>query len=170
MKQIIRVLSKIFIIKWISLFFIKLNWIYSRIWSHFKFKALVPNSGDSVCHYSVEIKFGENISIGDGVAIGPNSCLGAKSKIIIGNNVRLSRGVMVETAALDLTLEPPYEHYSKPIVIEDGVWVAANALILAGVTIHKNALIGAGAVITKDVPANAIIVGARNRNLREKQV
>jgi acetyltransferase-like isoleucine patch superfamily enzyme len=73
---------------------------------------------------------------------------------------------MVETAALDVSVDPPYKHYSKPIIIEDGVWVAANCLILAGVTIHKNALIGAGSVITKDVPENSIIVGARNRNLK----
>jgi acetyltransferase-like isoleucine patch superfamily enzyme len=167
MKKLIRIISSFFLVKWITLFFVKLRWIYSRVWSHFRFKALVPNSGDSVCHYSVEIKYGNNIQIGDGVAIGPNSCLGAKSSIIIGNNVTLSRGVMIETAALDLSKPLPYSHYSKPIVIEDGVWVAANALILAGVTLHKNALIGAGAVITKDVPEEAIIVGARNRNLKE---
>lgn len=166
MKYIIRVLSNFFLIRIISLFFVKLKWIYSRVWSHFRFKALVPISGNSVCHYSVEIKYGKNITIGDGVAIGPNCCLGAKSKIIIGNNVTLSRGVMVETAALDMSKEPPYKHYSKPIVIEDGVWIAANCLILAGVTIHKNALIGAGVVITKDVPEGAVIVGSRNRNLK----
>lgn len=166
MKRLVRILSNFKIITWFSLLFIKLSWIYSRFWSHFRFKALVPNSGDSVCHHSVEIKYGKNITIGDGVAIGPNSCLGAKSKIIIGNHVTLSRGVMVETAALDVSVDPPYKHYSKPITIEDGVWVAANSLILAGVTIHKNALIGAGSVITKDVPENAVIVGARNRNLK----
>ena len=166
MKKLVRLLSNFKIIRWISLFFIKLNWIASRFWSHFKFKALVPNSGDSVCHHSVEIKYGENIIIGDGVAIGPNSCLGAKSKITIGNNVTLSRGVMVETAALNLSLDPPYKHYSKPIKIADGVWIDADCLILAGVTIGKNALIGAGTVITKDVEENAIIVGARNRNLK----
>lgn len=166
MKKNIRILSRFYPIKLLSLLIIKVQWLYSRVWSHFRFKALVPNSGNSVCHYSVEIKYGNNISVGNGVAIGPNCCLGAKSDIKIGNNVTLSRGVMIETAALDLSKKPPYLHYSKPIVIEDGVWIAANALILAGVTIRKNALIGAGAVITKDIPENAVIVGARNRNLK----
>ncbi len=165
MKKTIRILANFYPIKLFSLFIIKFKWIHSRVWSHFRFKALVPNSGESVCHYSVEIKYGKNISIGNNVAIGPNCSLGAKSKIIIGDNVTLSRGVIVETAALDLSKKPPYKHYSKPIIIKDGVWIASNALILAGITIHKNALIGAGAVITKDVPENAIVVGARNRNL-----
>lgn len=136
------------------------------MWSHLKFKALVPNSGNSVCHYSVEIKYGKNIKIGHGVAIGPQSCLGAKSPITIGDNVTISRGCSIETAALDLSKPPPYKHYSKPIIIEDNVWIASNVIVLAGVTIHKGALIGAGAVITKDVPKDAIIVGAKNRNLR----
>lgn len=30
---------------------------------------------------------------------------------------------------------------------------------MCGITIGENALIGAGAVVTKDVPANAIVVG-----------
>lgn len=167
MKKVIRILSKIIIIKWVSLFFIKMAWFFSRTWSHFRFKALVQNSGNSLCHYSTEIKYGKNISIGDYVKIGPNCSIGAKSKIIIGNYVTLSRGVLVETAALDLSSELPYKHISKPIIIEDGVWVAANAIILAGVTIKKNALIGAGSVITKNVSEGAVIVGARNRNLKE---
>ena len=109
MKKLIRLFAKNIIIKSISLLFIKLNWIYSRLWSHLKFNALIKNSGkNSVCHFSVEIKYGENITIGNNVAIGPNCSIGAKSPIKIGNNVTLSRGVIVESAALDLTKKPPY--------------------------------------------------------------
>ncbi len=31
--------------------------------------------------------------------------------------------------------------------------------MLSGVTIGKGAVVGAGAVVTKDIPANAIVVG-----------
>ena len=168
MKKIIRLLSSFILIKWISLFFIKLSWFLSRIISHFKFKALITNSGDSVCHHTVEIKYGSNITIGNNCAIGKYSCLGAKSTIQIGNNVTISRGVIIETAGLDLSNDNKSRHSSKPIIIEDNVWIATNAIILGGVTIHKNAIIAAGAVITKDIPEGSIIVGARNRDLRKK--
>ena len=84
-------------------------------------------------------------------------------KISIGNNCRISRGVVIETAGLDLSTKPPYKHYSKPIVIEDGVWIASNAIILGGVTIGENSIIGAGAVVTKSVMKNEVIVGIAGR-------
>lgn len=46
----------------------------------------------------------------------------------------------------------------KPI-IEDGVELNANCMIIGGVTIGRNAKIGAGTVVVKDVPENAIAVG-----------
>jgi acetyltransferase-like isoleucine patch superfamily enzyme len=48
----------------------------------------------------------------------------------------------------------------KKIVIEDDVWIGANAIILAGVYIGKHSVVGAGSVVTKDVPANSVVVGS----------
>lgn len=45
------------------------------------------------------------------------------------------------------------------IVVEEDVWIGANAVILDGVRIGKGAVVGAGAVVTKDVPSNVIVVG-----------
>lgn len=47
-----------------------------------------------------------------------------------------------------------------PTLVKKGASIGANATIVCGVTIGKNALVGAGAVVTKDVPANAVVVGA----------
>lgn len=46
-----------------------------------------------------------------------------------------------------------------PTVVKRGASVGANATILCGVTIGENAIVGAGAVVTKDVPADAVVVG-----------
>jgi UDP-2-acetamido-3-amino-2,3-dideoxy-glucuronate N-acetyltransferase len=48
----------------------------------------------------------------------------------------------------------------SPTLVKKGASIGANATIICGVTIGENALVGAGAVVTKDVPANAIVVGA----------
>lgn len=43
--------------------------------------------------------------------------------------------------------------------IQRGASIGANATILPGITIGANAMVGAGAVVTRDVPANAIVIG-----------
>ena len=46
-----------------------------------------------------------------------------------------------------------------PIIVEDDVWIATNALILSGIRIGRGAIIAAGAVVTKNVPPYAIVAG-----------
>jgi acetyltransferase-like isoleucine patch superfamily enzyme len=56
----------------------------------------------------------------------------------------------------------------KEIIIQDGVWIGARAIILKGVTVGSNSIIGAGAVVTKDVPSNAVVVGNPARIIKIK--
>jgi galactoside O-acetyltransferase len=48
---------------------------------------------------------------------------------------------------------------SKPIKIEDKVWIGFDVTILKGVTIGEGSVIGARSVVTKDVPAWSIVAG-----------
>ena len=48
---------------------------------------------------------------------------------------------------------------TKPIVIEDDVFIGARAIILKGVTLGRGSVVGAGAVVTKDVAAGSIVAG-----------
>lgn len=114
--------------------------------------------------YSTIIKYPEKIDIGYDVWIGSNVSIGAYSGIRIGNLVRISHGAFIETASLDIRDERlPYEHVGKPIRIDDGVWIGANAIILGGVHIGERAVIAAGAVVVKDVPAHAIVAATPAR-------
>lgn len=165
MKNLYKVVSEFFVIRYIIIILLKITNKFGRLLSHLRFKALVPNSGLSVCHWTVEIKYGNNITIGDNSSIAQYACLGAKSPINIGDYVRISRGVVIETAGLDMKSGKPYKHISKPIIIENGVWIASNAIILPGVTIGEDSVIGAGAVVSKNVPPSSVIVGQPIRNL-----
>ncbi len=48
---------------------------------------------------------------------------------------------------------------TKPVIIEDDVWIGMNSIILKGVTIGKGAIIGANSVVNKSVPPNKIAAG-----------
>lgn len=45
----------------------------------------------------------------------------------------------------------------RRVIIEDGVWIGARAIILPGRRIGKGAVIAAGFVITRDVPDYTIV-------------
>jgi maltose O-acetyltransferase len=166
MRKIIQTISSIFFVRYFVKLILNIKSFFDRIWSNLKFKSLVKNSGDSTCHYSTEIKFGENIRIGNKTRIGPNCTLGAKGSIIIGDNIVVSKYVSIETAGLDYKKGPPYSsHKSSQIIIENGVWIGSNVIVLGGVTIGENSIIGAGCVITKNIPPKSLIVGMPNRVL-----
>jgi acetyltransferase-like isoleucine patch superfamily enzyme len=48
---------------------------------------------------------------------------------------------------------------SRPVIIEDDVWIGVGAIILKGVCIGHGARVEAGAVVTQDVPPGRTIAG-----------
>jgi acetyltransferase-like isoleucine patch superfamily enzyme len=135
----------------------------SRLASVLRTAAIFPGPELPFCHWSVTVKYPENVKCGVGVVIGPGTTLGAMGGITLGDRVRLSEGVLIETAGLDFREPSPYPHVAKPILLEPDVWVGARAIILGGVTIGEGSIIGAGAVITRSVAANTVVVGPEPR-------
>ncbi|MGK5050960.1 acyltransferase [Janthinobacterium sp. RB2P8] len=133
-----------------------------------KSATLFPGAGNLSLDIRTDLKYPENITIGSNVTIGADCQIGAMAPVVLGNYVRISRGVTIETATLDLSAALPYPHIAKPISIGNGVWLAAHVTVLGGVNIGDGAIIGAGAVISRDVPAGAIIVGSATRELKRK--
>ena len=48
---------------------------------------------------------------------------------------------------------------TRPVIIEDDVWIGVGAMILKGVRIGKGARVAAGAVVTADVPPGTFVEG-----------
>ena len=44
---------------------------------------------------------------------------------------------------------------TRPVTIEDDVWIGARAMILKGVHVGQGAIIGAGAIVTRESPPTA---------------
>lgn len=83
--------------------------------------------------------------------------------IEIGNNVAITRGVILLTHGYDwMVLRDLFDEVlasSGKITIEDNVFIGMRALILKGVRIGKNTIVGAGSVVTRDIPANSVAAG-----------
>jgi maltose O-acetyltransferase len=153
------------LVRWAIILFDSVGRRLLWLWGRMRFGALVPNRGAGcVCHWNADLKYPQNITLGKGVVIGVNVAIGAHSKVQIGDRVRISRDVMIETAGLDFSaLTPPYMHKSSPIVIGHGVWIGARAMVLAGVTIGEHCVVAAGAVVTKSVPPYSLVGGVPAR-------
>jgi acetyltransferase-like isoleucine patch superfamily enzyme len=54
---------------------------------------------------------------------------------------------------------------TRPVVIEDDVWIGIGAIILKGVRIGHGARIGAGSVVTKSVPPETAVFGNPARSM-----
>ncbi|RYE53880.1 MAG: acyltransferase [Sphingobacteriales bacterium] len=124
--------------------------------------------------YFLGERFSPCIEIGDNVSIQKDCHIGAINKISIGNNVLLASKVFIsdhshgDISKDAIQLAPSRRKlYSKgTVIIEDNVWIGANASILAGVVIGKGAIIGANSVVTRDIPDFAIAFGNPARVIR----
>lgn len=57
------------------------------------------------------------------------------------------------------TPEARAQHYSRPVIIEDDVWIGVNAVIMKGVKVGKGSVIGSSSVVVKDVPPYSVVAG-----------
>jgi len=55
----------------------------------------------------------------------------------------------------------------RPIVVGDGCWIGAGAIILPGVTVGDGCVIGAGTVVTRDCEPNGLYAGSPARRVRD---
>lgn len=145
----------------------KFREILVRLASMAKARAVFPSAEDLSLDLRTTIKYSQNIFVGRGVTIGAECVIGALAPVHIGDLVRISRGVTIETASLDFSTPLPYRHVARPIHIGTGAWLGNGVTVLGGVTVGDHAVIGAGVVVAKDVPPRAIIVGSMNRHIRD---
>ena len=61
-----------------------------------------------------------------------------------------------------------YPTYSRPVVLEDGSWIGAGAIVTLGVTAHSHAVLAVGSVATKDLDAYTIYQGNPAQPVRER--
>lgn len=115
-----------------------------------------------------------NNGVGD-VTIGNNCGIGLSNVIIgpvgMGNYVMLAQNIVLSGlnhGYEDINIPPRLQKVvTKPIIIEDNVWIGANAVITAGVTIGKHAIIGAGSVVTKSVLPYSVVAGNPAKTLKK---
>jgi maltose O-acetyltransferase len=113
--------------------------------------------------------YGENTYLGDHVFLNSLCTILDNNEVRIGNHVMLGPVVQIYTAIHPLQAAVRNQGWetTKPVTVEEGVWVAGGAILLPGVTIGRHAVVGAGAVVVESVPANTVVAGNPARVIRE---
>ncbi|MFP5042051.1 WcaF family extracellular polysaccharide biosynthesis acetyltransferase [Parasediminibacterium sp. JCM 36343] len=128
-------------------------------WRSFLLRCFGAKIGKGVHVYpQVTIWAPWNIEIGDysGIANGVN--LYSQGHISIGKKVVISQDSYVCTGTHDYT-DRGFPLKTKPIKIEDKVWIATKCFIHPGITVGEGAVVGACSVVTKSLPPWMICSG-----------
>ena len=130
--------------------------------------------------YGCEV--GDETKIGSFVEIQKNAKVGRRCKIsshtficegvtiedevFVGHNVTFVNDSFPRATSKTGVLQTEQDWKVEVTLVKKGASIGSGATILANVVIGENALIGAGCVVTRDVPANAIMVGNPGKVLR----
>jgi acetyltransferase-like isoleucine patch superfamily enzyme len=127
-------------------------------------------------------KIGNNTKIGAFVEIQKNATVAQNCKIsshtficegvtieedsFIGHGVTFINDSYPRATSKSGQLQTELDWRVERTVVKRGASIGSGATILSNVVIGENAIVGAGSVVTKDVPANAIVVGNPAKLLR----
>jgi acetyltransferase-like isoleucine patch superfamily enzyme len=96
--------------------------------------------------------------VGANTRVNRGCCLDVRGPLLIGDNVSISPEVAIVTTQHDLAAAD-FRLQSRPVVIEDHVWIGMRATILPGSTIGRGAVVAAGAVVAGAVPPLSVVGG-----------
>ena len=116
------------------------------------------------------VEIGERAVIMMGAVINIGAVIGADTMIdmgaVLGGRATVgSRCHIGAGAVLAGVVEPAS---ATPVIVEDGVLIGANAVVIEGVHIGKNAVVAAGSVVISDVPDNAVVAGVPAKVIKMK--
>ena len=106
----------------------------------------------------VKITFPWKLTVGDHVWLGEECWLLNLERIVIGSNVSISQRAFLCTGSHDYK-RATFDLITRPIRLEDGVWIGAGCWVGPGVTAESHSVLTAGSVAAKNLAAHGIYRG-----------
>jgi len=136
---------------------------------------IIKNKGIGCKIYGkIYIQNTDNLILGNYVRMGSGAFFHSLGGITIGDNTRISRNLLIysENHNMNSSKLIPYddEYIYKKVTIGNSVWIGMNVTIVPGVTIGDGAVIGMGTTISEDVPQGAVVVGAKQRIVKYRDM
>lgn len=137
-------------------------------WRSFLLRCFGAKVGHGVHVYpGVKIWAPWNLELDDECGVANGAILYSQGKITIGKRAVISQGSHLCAGTHDYTL-PGFPLVTRPIIISDNAWIAAESFIHPGITIGEGCVVGARSVVTKDMPAWMVCAGHPCKPLKER--
>jgi putative colanic acid biosynthesis acetyltransferase WcaF len=113
---------------------------------------------DVTIRENVNVSFPWRLAIGDHVWLGEDVGILSLADVTIESHVCVSQRSYLCTGSHDFRSDD-FKLITKPIVVRERSWIAAQVFIAPGVTIGPNSMVAAGSVVLEDVPAGTMARG-----------
>jgi len=117
----------------------------------------------------VNIKYPWLLTIGDHVWIGENVWIDNIAHVHIGSHSCISQGALLLTGNHNYK-KSSFDLLPGKIVLEEGVWIGAGAVVCPGITCKSHAVLSVGAVATNDLESFFIYSGNPATKVRERVI
>lgn len=117
----------------------------------------------------VNIKYPWFLSLGDNAWIGEGVWIDNLANVSLGANACVSQEAYLLTGNHDYS-DPFFGLIVSEIVIEDGAWIGARAVVCPGVRVAEYSVIAVGSVISRDTMPYGIYRGIPAEKVRERVI
>lgn len=142
----------------IELLFIYNPWQISSAVRVAALRAFGARIGEGVLvRQRTRVKFPWNLSIGDNCWIGEGAWIHNQNRVDISNDVVISQETFITTGSHALAADMAL--ITRPVIIEEGAWLATRSIVLGGVRVGRSAVISPNTVIPPNttIPENSIV-------------
>ena len=117
----------------------------------------------------VNIKYPWKLSIGDFSWIGENVWIDNLDEVVIGNNAVLSQGALLLCGNHNFK-KPSFDLITKPIILEDGVWIGAKSMVTGGVVCKSHSVLAVNSVASNNLEEYSIYRGNPAEKIKSREI
>lgn len=117
----------------------------------------------------INIKYPWKLRIGDHSWIGESVWIDNLDEVVIGNNCCISQGALLLCGNHNYKKDT-FDLMTGKIVLEDGVWIGAKALVCGGVVCKSHSVLTAGSVAADTLEAFAVYQGNPAVKIKDREI
>ncbi|MDB5120224.1 MAG: putative colanic acid biosynthesis acetyltransferase WcaF [Sphingobacteriales bacterium] len=117
----------------------------------------------------INVKYPWKLIVGDHTWIGEHCAIENLALVSLGKNVCLSQYSMLLTGNHNYK-KTTFDLIISPIIIEEGVWIGAKAVVCPGVRACSHAMLTVGSIITNNMEPYSIYSGNPAIKIRNREV